>query len=74
MAPVVDGLIPKYEGKVAIRKYDVGSSDAGVKLADEYGIQFVPSFVFVTSTGEHVDTIIGEVSESTLTSALDDLE
>lgn len=74
MAPVVDGLIPEYEGKVAIRKYDVETSDEGLALADEYGIQFVPSFVFVTSTGEHVDTIIGEVSESTLKSALDDLE
>ena len=74
MAPVVDGLIPEYEGTVAIRKYNVEESDEGAALANEYGIQYVPSFVFVSSAGEHVDTIIGEVSESTLTGALDDLE
>jgi len=74
MAPVVNGLIPKYEGTVAIRTYDVESSTAGIELANEYGIQYVPSFVFVSSTGEHVDTIIGEVSEGTLKSALDALE
>lgn len=74
MAPVVDGLIPEYEDSVAIRKYDVDASAEGLELANEYGIQYVPSFVFVSSSGEHVDTIIGEVSESALTSALDDLE
>lgn len=74
MAPVVNGLIPEYEGTVAIRKYDVGVSDAGMALADEYGIQYVPSFVFVNSEDECVDTIIGEVSEETLRSALDDLK
>ncbi len=74
MAPVVDGLIPEYEGTVAIRKYNVDESDEGAALANEYGIQFVPSFVFVSSSGEHIDTIIGEASEGTLTGALDDLE
>lgn len=74
MAPVVDGLIREYEGTVAIRKYDVDASTEGLELANEYGIQYVPAFVFLSSSGEHVDTIIGEVSEEALTSALDDLE
>ncbi|MDO8847609.1 MAG: thioredoxin family protein [Coriobacteriia bacterium] len=74
MAPVVNGLIPEYEGTVAIRMYNVDTSDEGAALANEYGIQFVPSFVFVSSSGEHMDTIIGEVSESALMGALDDLE
>lgn len=74
MAPIVDGLIPEYEDTVAIRKYNVEQSDEGAALAEEYGVQFVPTFVFVNSDGENVDTIIGEVSEETLTQALDDLE
>lgn len=74
MAPVVDGLIPEYEGRVAIRKFDVESSEVGMALAEEYGIQYVPSFVFVSSSGEHIDTIIGEVPKSTLTDGLDSLE
>ena len=74
MAPVVDGLIPEYEGTVAIRKYNVEKSAEGAALADDFGVQFVPTFVFVNSRGEDVDMIIGEVSESTLKKALDDLE
>ena len=74
MAPIVDGLINEYADTVAIRKYNVETSDEGAALADSFGVQFVPTFVFVNSDGEAVDTIIGEVSESTLKQALDDLE
>ncbi|MHB1136150.1 MAG: thioredoxin family protein [Coriobacteriia bacterium] len=74
MAPIVNGLKPQYEGKVAIRMYNVESSDAGMELAEEYGIQFVPSFVFVDGNGEYVNTIIGEISESGLKAELDKLE
>lgn len=74
MAPIVDGLIGEYEGSVAIRKYNVETSDEGALLANEYEIQFVPTFVFVNGDGEVVDTIIGEVSEATLKKALDDLK
>ena len=74
MAPIVDGLIDEYKDTVAIRKYNVDASEEGAALADSFGVQFVPTFVFVNSKGEAVDTIIGEVSEDTLKQALDDLE
>lgn len=74
MAPIVDGLIPQYEGDVAIRKYNVAESEEGAKLADEFGVQYVPTFVFVDGDGEYVDMIIGETSEKTLKKALDDLK
>ncbi|MHB1017187.1 MAG: thioredoxin family protein [Coriobacteriia bacterium] len=74
MAPIVNGLKPQYEGKVAIRMYNVESSDVGMELAEEYGIQFVPSFVFVDGNGEYVNTIIGEISENGLKAELDKLE
>lgn len=74
MAPVVDGLISEYEDSVAIRKYDVESSDAGIKLANDFGVQYVPTFVFVDSEGNAVDQVIGEVDENTLRKALDDLK
>ncbi|MBN1193034.1 MAG: thioredoxin fold domain-containing protein [Coriobacteriia bacterium] len=73
MAPIVDGLIPDYEDEVAIRKYNVQESDEGAALAEMYGVQFVPTLVFVNSDGTVVDTIIGEVPESTLRKVLDDL-
>lgn len=74
MAPIVDGLIDEYKDDVAIRKYNVEESDEGAALADEFGVQFVPSFVFVDSNGEYVDILIGEVSEDALKQALDDLK
>lgn len=74
MAPIVNGLIDEYEGRVAIRTYNVEKSDVGRALAEEYEVQFVPSFVFVDSEGEYVDMIIGETSEETLKKALDELE
>ena len=74
MAPIVDGLIGEYEDTVAIRKYNVDSSDEGAALADRFEVRFVPTFVFVNADGEVVDTIIGEVPESTLKKALDKLK
>lgn len=74
MAPIVNGLIGEYEGDVAIRVYNVESPGEGLDLANEYGVQFVPSFVFLDSNGEYVDMIIGEVSEQQLRDALDALE
>lgn len=74
MAPIVNGLKPQYDDTVAIRMYNVESSDAGNELAQEYGIQFVPSFVFVDGEGNYVNTIIGEISESGLKAELDKLQ
>ena len=74
MAPIVDGLIDRYEGEVAIRKYNVAESEAGMALADEYDVQFVPTFVLVDSRGETAEVIIGAVSEEDLRQALDALD
>lgn len=73
MAPIVNGLKPQYDGKVAIRMYNA-ENDAGNELAEEYGVQFVPTFVFVSSDGEVMNTLIGEVSENALKAELDKLE
>lgn len=74
MAPIVSGLVGEYEGDVAIRMYNVDTSDEGAALAEEYGVQFVPTFIFVNAEGEDVDQLIGEVSEKTLKASLDDLK
>ncbi len=74
MAPIVDGLTDEYEDRVAVRKYNVAESAKGAALAEEFGVQFVPTFVFVDSEGELVDMLIGEVAESALRAALDDIE
>jgi len=73
MAPIVNGLKPQYEDKVAIRIYNA-ETEAGAALAEEFGVQFVPTFVFVGSDGDVMNTIIGEAKESTLKGELDKLE
>ncbi len=74
MAPIVNGLKAEYEGSVAIRVYNVETNQKGIDLANEYEVQFVPTFVFVDPEGTVVDTIIGETSEETLRKALDALK
>lgn len=73
MAPIVNGLKPQYEDDVAIRIYNA-ETEAGGALAEEYGVQFVPTFVFVDANGEVVNTIIGETTENTLKAELDRLK
>lgn len=62
MKPVVDGLVTKYAGRYDIRRMDTSGSDAEVeKLAEQYGIEYVPTFVFVNSDGSKSGQIVGEV-------------
>ncbi|KAF0207920.1 MAG: thioredoxin family protein [Actinomycetota bacterium] len=74
MKPVVDGLKKQYEGKVAFLLYDVEKSKEGAQLAQQFGAQFVPTFVFVNTDGSTSDQIVGEVTEAQLTKALDKLK
>jgi len=73
MAPIVNGLKPQYEDDVAIRIYNA-ETEAGGALAEEYGVQFVPTFVFVDASGVVVNTIIGETTENALKAELDRLK
>lgn len=73
MAPIVDGLKAKYDGKVAIIRYNVETDDRAMELADQYAVQYVPTFVFLDEYGKVKDTVIGEVPEKTLKGKLDDL-
>ncbi len=51
MAPVVDRLKAAYEGKVEFKLYDVEKDKQGSDLANSLGVQYVPTFVFVSSDG-----------------------
>jgi len=74
MKPVVDGLKQEYEGTVEFKLYDVEKSAEGEKLMQQYGAQFVPTFVFVNSDGTTSDTIVGAASEAKMKAALDKLK
>jgi thiol-disulfide isomerase/thioredoxin len=74
MKPVVDGLRGRYAGRIEIKRMDTDTSDPAVEqLANTFGIQYVPTFVFVNSDGTVSGTIVGEVPEATLVDGLSKL-
>jgi thiol-disulfide isomerase/thioredoxin len=75
MAPVVDRLIKDYAGKVEIRVLDTGKSDAEMeRLATEYSIQYVPTFIFLNSDGSKAEMVVGETPEASMRAKLDALK
>ncbi len=74
MKPVVNRLQPEYEGIVDFAIYEIEKEPEGEALASDYGVQFIPTFVFVNTDGEEVDRVVGEVPEDTLRGILDSLE
>ena len=69
MSPVVEKLAKEYENKVKIGKVNV---DEQVSLAMRYGIQSIPSFVFIKD-GKVVDKITGAMPGAVLGSYLEEL-
>lgn len=74
MVPVVDRLKSEYEGVVEFRIINVESDPEGARLASGFGLQYVPSFVFIGSDGAEQSRLVGEVSEEQMRSALDALQ
>jgi thioredoxin-like negative regulator of GroEL len=71
MKPVVDGLVKKYAGTYDIRIMNGSTGDPQVEtLAQEFDIQYVPTFVFVNTDGTVSDKIVGAVPVSQLEQAL----
>ncbi len=74
MVPVVDRLKTAYEGVVEFRIINVDTDPEGTKLASAFGLQYVPSFVFLDSDGSQQNQLVGEVSEEQLRAALEALK
>ena len=74
MKPVVDRLKQEYQGKVEFKLYDVEKNKEGQTLAQQYGAQYVPTFVFLNSDGSKADLKVGEMKEAQLREALDALK
>jgi len=71
---VVDGLKDEYEGKVEFRILNVEKDAEGAELADSFGTQYVPTFVFVNSDGSQSGTLVGTQSEDQMRKELDKLD
>ena len=62
IAPIIEKLAGKYDGKIIVGKCDVEEND---DLAGEFGIRNIPTILFFKN-GEIVDKIVGAVSEAKL--------
>ena len=52
MAPIVDGLAKKYEGKVEVRKLNLSNDPTP---ANTFSVSAVPTYIFLDSTGAIID-------------------
>jgi len=69
MSPVVERFADEYAGKIKIGKVNV---DEERSLALRFGIQSIPSFVFIKD-GRVADTVIGAMPVSVLNRRLENL-
>ena len=67
MAPVVEKLAEKYEGKVKVGKVN---SDDEPELAQMFQVMSIPNFVIIKD-GKLVDRVIGAVPQKALEEKLD---
>jgi thiol:disulfide interchange protein len=71
MKSVVNGLEQRFKGSVEFRIYNVDKKQAEVgQLANAFGVQYVPTFVFINRDGSRSDLIVGEVTSDTLSTKL----
>ncbi len=68
---MVDRLTDEYEGVVEIRAMNVENDAEAARLAADFRVQYVPTFVFVGADGATVETLVGAVDEEDLRDALD---
>ncbi|GAB4280244.1 MAG: hypothetical protein Kow0056_14410 [Coriobacteriia bacterium] len=71
---MVDRLEQDFDGKVEFRLYNLERDPSANSIADEYGVRFVPTFVFLDSDGNTVDQWVGGLSEDDLRKKLDALD
>lgn len=67
LAPVIDDLAGRYEGKAVIGKVNVDDEQA---LAGEYGVMSIPTVIFFKG-GREIDRKVGVMPEASYTAVLD---
>ncbi|HEY5506293.1 MAG TPA: hypothetical protein VIK83_02270 [Coriobacteriia bacterium] len=74
MKPLVEGLASQYSGKVEFRTYLDSGDPVGDALAQQFNVQYVPSFLFVNSDGSvSGEMLVGDATVDTLKARVDAL-
>ena len=75
MKPLVEGLDKQYGTSIEFRRLNVdGTDQAASGVADSLGVQYVPTFVFVTKDGVVSKTLVGGQTTGTLQQGLEALK
>ena len=68
LAPTIETLEKEYAGKVAFEKIDV---DQNSELAGKYGIEAIPTLVYLDALGQEIERTTGIVSETDIRKILE---
>lgn len=75
MKPVVDRLADQYEGRANVEVINLTAGDPDDRrLADQFGIRYVPTFAFCDSDGTRRSEIVGETTLEELGRRIDALK
>lgn len=67
VAPMVDEVAGQYNGKVKVVKLN---TDENPSVASQYSIRSIPTLM-IFKGGQQVDTVVGAVPKTTLSTTLD---
>ena len=67
VAPVVDEIAKDFEGKLKVVKLN---TDENPNIASQYGIRSIPTLM-IFKGGQKVETVVGAVPKTTLSSTID---
>lgn len=70
MRPAVRRLKQTYEGRVDIESVSTGNI-RGSRLADQVGVAYTPTFIFVRPDGQIQSMMVGDVDEERLAQELE---
>ena len=63
LKPIVEALAKEYDGKIEIRSID---TDQNKELAQKFGVQAIPTLVFLDAKGNELSRIVGLTSRDTI--------
>jgi thiol-disulfide isomerase/thioredoxin len=72
MAPVVDRLKKEFSGQVDFRILNVDEKENDDEAA-KYGVQYIPTFIFLDKNGKQVDKVVGGIPEEELRKKIENL-
>lgn len=62
IAPIVDGIEREFQGELKVIRVNIQEPE-GRSLAETYGFEYTPTFIFFNAAGEEVWRSVGEISD-----------